>query len=148
MSNLNDFFGEETEEKEVVEEEKQKSISLFDILNSINYSKNFVLNEETNKYYVKYMINKGLSMGKDTIFYANEMNRYPNVSNIMHHDFLNGIIRKSKRFNKWLKSEKNDDINMVKFFMKCSTKKAKETLSLLKEEQLEVLRVRFDKIYN
>lgn len=148
MSNLDDFLGITTEEKPVEKEEKDKSITLFDILNSIYYGKNFILNEETNKNYVKFMINKGLSMGRDTIYYANEMNTYPDLTNNMHHDFLNGIVRKNKRFNKWVKSDKNDDINMVKFFMKCSTDKAKVALSLLDEEQLKKLRFKFDKIYN
>lgn len=147
MSNLNDVFGESLIEDKKESEEKEKSANLFDILNSIYHSRNFVLDELTDKLYNKYMINKGLSMGQDTIFYAAEMNRFSHISNNMHHDFLNGVVRKRKRFNKWIKSEKDNDIKILKFFMKCSINKAKEVLSLIDENQMSDLKVVYERDY-
>ena len=123
INNIFDDFVEE--EKEVVEEEKAKSINVFDIVNSIYYDRSFILSEETKKYYTKYMINKSLSMGQDTIHFSNEMNRFPNLTNEMHLGFLNGVVRKRKRFNKWAKSEKIEHIDVVKFFLKCKNTRSK-----------------------
>ncbi len=146
MSSLSEFFGEIVEEpkKEVVEE-KEKGISPFDILNSIYFSRSFVLDENTEKAYVKYVLNKGLSMGEDTIYYAAEMSRFSHITNHMHHDFLNGVVRKRKRYNKWIKSTKDDNIKIVRFFMNCSISKAKEVLTLLNEAQVNELRTIFER---
>lgn len=149
MSNLSDFFDDVVEEsKKEVPEEKEKGISPFDILNSIYYSRTFILDENTDKAYVQYLINKGLSMGEDTIFYAAEMSKLSHLTKNMHHDFLNGVVRKRKRYNKWIKSDKDDNIKIVRFFMCCSISKAKEVLSLLNESQVNELRTIFVRDYN
>ncbi len=147
MSSLSDIFDGIVEEpkKEVIEDVKEKGISPFDILNSIYFSRNFVLDDSTDKAYNKYLLNKGLSMGEDTIFYAAEMSRYSHITNNMHHDFLNGVVRKRKRYNKWIKSVKDDNIKVIKFFMQCSISKAKEILNLLNETQVNELRTIFER---
>ena len=48
----------------------------FDYLNAINQSKeNLIVDELSEKEYVPFVVNKGLSYFPDTILYANEMNR-------------------------------------------------------------------------
>lgn len=140
MSNLNDLFGLPPDQVVAeVEEPKEKSISFFDIVNSINYSKDFVISDENRKAYNRFMINRALSMSQETIYFSNEMNGYPNLTDEMHLSFLTGAIRKRKRFNKWPKGIKNEDVEVIKFFMKMSTREAMLILPLLSQSQLKEL---------
>lgn len=91
--------------------------------------------------YNQYIINMGMSFFPDTIFFANEMNT-KQVSNQMHYDYLANSVRPRKRFKKWPKKSKthNDDIVMIMHYYKYSRQKAKETLSILSDEQKKTIR--------
>ena len=62
----------------------------FDFLNAINFTKEdmFKGRKENDKEYVSFVINRGLSYFPDTVMYANEMNRYPDLSNQQQFSFL------------------------------------------------------------
>ena len=54
--------------------------SPFDYLNAINLTKeNMMVDAQSEKDYVPYLINRGLSMFQDTVLYANEMNMHPDI---------------------------------------------------------------------
>ena len=92
---------------------KKKAISPFDFVNSINYSKeNLIVDDWSEKQYNAFIINKSLSHGVDTVIAANEMNSRTHLDTKMQYDFLRGIIRKKKRFNKWLKPEKEEHLEL------------------------------------
>lgn len=141
---INDIFGQG--EVEAVEVYKPPSISLFDFLNSINYSKeNLIVDDWSEKQYVPFLINKGLSFGTDTVIIANEMNSRPHLDKKLQYDFLINTIRPRKRYNKWLKVEKVEAIETVKAYYGYSTEKARQALSILSEEQLQIIRTKLDK---
>lgn len=139
------LFGE-TPKVKVEENYKQPSISPFEFINSISQTKErLIVDDWSEKQYNSYLVNKGLSYGHDTIIPANEMNSRPHLDKILQYDFLINIIRPKKRFNKWIKQEKVDDLEVLKEYYGYSTEKAKEILPLLNTVQLETIRTRIMK---
>ena len=60
------------------------------------------------------------------------------------HYLLNSITKK-KRFSKWHKLETGDDLTMVMNYYNYSREKAKVALSILSEEQLNMIKQKFEK---
>lgn len=110
----------------------------FDILNSINNTKKDVLENE--KDYNAFMINRGLSYFPDTVLYANEMNRYHHVDKRLQYDFLINIVRKRKRFSKWHKATKSDDLDAIKSYYNYSNEKAQDVLPLFNNSELRIIK--------
>lgn len=136
----------EPEKEIVVEPYKAPSISPFDFINAIHYSKeNLIVDDWTEKQYNSYIINKGLSYGPDTVIPANEMNSRPHLDKKLQNSFLINIIRPKKRFNKWIKPEKIDAIEVVKEYYGYSTEKARQILPLLDNEKIEIIKTRLIK---
>jgi hypothetical protein len=135
-----------------------KKLSPFDFLNSINggiKSEDLFQSERgpqpdgaaldsIEKQYVPFMINRGLSYFKDTVLYANEMNKHYRISSKMQYDFLRISIRAQKRFSKWLKKESDSDVQVVMKAYGYSMSKAEATLKLLTDDQLEYLKKYID----
>ena len=86
------------------------------------------------------MINRGLSYFNDTVVIANEMNRYHHIDNRLQFDFYINIVRKRKRFSKWLKPETVSDVEVVKEYYGYSNDKSRQALSLLTSDQINELR--------
>ena len=116
---------------------KKKAISPFDFANSINHSKeDLIVDDWSEKQYNAFIINKSLSHGVDTVIAANEMNSRTHLDTKMQYDFLRGIIRKKKRFNKWLKPEKEEHLEIVKEYYGYSNVRAQEALRLLSDDDI------------
>jgi len=131
--------------EEVVEEYKMAKISPFDFVNAIHYTKeNLIVDEWSEKQYNPFIINKSLSFGADTVIAANEMNSRPHVEKRLQFDFLINTIRPRKRFNKWLKAEKVEDLEVVKQYYKYNTEKAQQALRILSPEQLLTIKERLN----
>lgn len=124
---------EEVDEKEYVE--KIKKLSPFDYLNTITYSKTDIMTEDNESQYPAFIINRGLGFGADTVIAANEMNSRTHIDYRMQYDFLRSVIRKSKRYNKWIKAEESN-IEAVKEYFGYSYNKAKEALTLLSDKEI------------
>lgn len=117
------------------------SMSPFDYLNAINYTKeNIIVDDITEKDYNPFMVNRGLSYFADTILMANEMNQHAHLDKKLQFDFFINIVRKKKRFSKWFKPETVSDVEVVKEYYGYSNDKARQALSLLTQEQLNILR--------
>ena len=71
---------------------------------------------------------------------ANEMNRYHHIDKRLQFDFLINIVRKKKRFSKWLKPEENAEIEVIKEYYSYSNEKAKQIHSLLSSDQINELK--------
>ena len=114
----------------------------FDFLNSINTTKEYLLvDAQTEKDYSPYMINRGLSYFHDTIMYVNEMNKYPDIPKQQHYRFYINSITKKKRFSKWHKKDsESDDLKMIAKYLECSYEKAKVSLSILTQTQIDEIR--------
>jgi len=116
-------------------------LSPFDFIDSICFSKKDIMEtSEDEKVYQSFIINRGLSLFPDTVLFANEMNIANSLSNRMKYDFLRFGIRKKKRYSKWPKKIKNEDINLIKQSYGYNDRKAYDVLKILNKEQLQILR--------
>jgi len=142
---INDVFGQtaETVKEEVY---KAPAISPFDFINAITFNKTeLMVDDWSEKQYVSYIVNKGLSYGADTVIPANEMNSRPHIDKKLQFQFLINSIRPRKRFNKWIKAEKIESIEVVKTYYGYSTEKARQALSILNQSQIDYLKQKLEK---
>jgi hypothetical protein len=95
--------------------------------------------------YVPFMVNRTLSYFYDTVLVANEMNLHSNLDNKLQFDFFINIVRKRKRFTKWMKPDTFDDVDVIKEFYGYSNQKAIQALSLLTPEQINQIRIKVNK---
>jgi len=113
----------------------------FEYLTAINDSKkDIMIDDIAEKGYNAFMVNRGLSYFQDTILFANEMNRNAHLDNRLQFDFLINIIRKRKRFSKWMKPETVSDVEVVKEYYGYSNEKARQALTLLTPEQITMIK--------
>lgn len=128
-------FNDESEATEEEFKETSKKLTPFDFINSINYDKTDLMAEGNESNYTAYIVNRGLGFGADTVIAANEMNSRPHIDSKMQYDFLRSVIRKAKRYNKWLKSEE-EDLEAIKEYFGYSYEKAKDAMKLLSVQQV------------
>ena len=87
----------------------------FEYLTAINDTKKDVMVDDiAEKGYNAFMVNRGLSYFNDTVLFANEMNLNAHLDNRLQFDFLINIVRRRKRFSKWMKPETASDVEVVK----------------------------------
>lgn len=122
----------------------KKTLSPFDFLQSINHSKVDVY-EGNEKGYVPFIVNRSLSYFHDTVALANEMNKYHHIDHVLQYQFLINIVRKRKRFSKWVKPEIENDIELVKEYYGYSNDKARQVLPLLSSDQLTHIKNKVNK---
>ena len=125
--------------------EKVSKISPFDFVKSINQQKNLIVDERSEKQYNPYIINRALSLNRDTIVQANEMNCRPHLDNALQNAFLINTIRAKNRWDKWLKTEKNAEVEMIKEYYGYSNEKARQALAILSEEQKQYIKEKLHK---
>ena len=113
----------------------------FEYLNAINDTKKDIMVDDiAEKGYSSFMVNRGLSYFNDTVLFANEMNRNHHLDNRLQFDFLINIIRKRKRFSKWMKPEVVSDVEVVKEYYGYNNEKARQALTLLTPEQITMIK--------
>ena len=120
---------------------------LGDFLTAINLSKKNLMVEDslTEKEYVPFVINRSLSYFQDTVLYANEVNLRGHLDNRLQNDYLLNSVRSNKRFSRWLKPEKNEDIDAIREYYSCSYRKAHEIAKVLTGEQLSLIHKRLER---
>lgn len=97
--------------------------------------------EEIERKYPSFMINRALSQYEDTVLLANEVNRMSaSLDPKLQYDFLYHLVPKKRRFSKWAKAQKSDTINMIVEAYNISVRKAEEISDLLSEDDIENLR--------
>ena len=118
----------------------------FDYLKAINETKKDIMVDDiAEKEYNPFIINRGLSFFRDTILYANEMNRYHHLDHRLQFDFFINIIKRKKRWSKWVKPQEVNHLELIKEYYGYSNEKAKSALSLMSHEQIEELKQRIYK---
>lgn len=134
-----DLFGNIIERKEepVVEETK---VNPFDLLKNIS-QKTY---PETLYGYNKFLTNLGMSQRSDTVLFANEMNKYDNLSDQMCFDFYYHGLPKKNYFAKWAKKFNSDATEMVKEYFSVSYKVAKSYEKILNKSQLDQIKTWYD----
>lgn len=118
----------------------------FEFLNAINDTKKDVMIDDiTEKKYAPFVVNRSLSYFNDTAILANEMNINHHLDNRLQFDFLINIVRKRKRFSKWIKPQIESDVEVVKEYYGYSNEKARQVLPLLSPEQINGLKKKVNK---
>ena len=117
---------------------------LGDFLTAINLSKKNIIEEDplTEKEYLPFVFNRTLSYFQDTVLYSNEMNLRGHLDNRLQNDYLLNSVRRKKRFSRWLKPEKNEDIEAIKEYYSCNYRKAHEIAKVLTGKQLSLIHKR------
>ncbi len=118
----------------------------FDFIKAINESKDIMKNDPlAEKDYIPFLVNRGLSFFQDTILQVNEMNRNHFLDNKLQFDFLINNIRSRKRWSKWLKPDKIDNLELVKTYFGFGNEKAKEALEVLSNEDIKEIKSKLAK---
>ena len=118
----------------------------FEFVKAINYTKKDIMVDDlAEAEYTPFIINRSLSYFKDTVLYANEINKNSHLDSRLQFDFFINIIRKRNRFSKWLKPSEIENLEVVKEYYGYSDEKAKSVLSLLNNRQIENLKQRIYK---
>jgi hypothetical protein len=116
-------------------------VSPFEFIKAINETKEDVMVDDVSeKKYSPFIVNRGLSFFMDTIFQVNELNHNHHLDSRLQFDYLLNSVRKKKRYSKWLKPEKLQDLDVVKEYYGFSNEKAKDALSTLSEDQLAFIK--------
>jgi hypothetical protein len=121
-------------------------MELKDWLNSINFSKNNLLEEspESIKEYPPYIVNKCLSGEIDSILFANEMNMHHQLDKDMQYSFYLNTLRKRKRFSPWIRKDKIKDLECIKHYYGYNNEKASQVLKILNKVQIEFIKQRLE----
>ena len=113
----------------------------FDFVKEIQYGKrDLMVDAQSEKDYVPFVVNRALSYEMDCIVQANAMNQRHHVDKKLQFHYLINTIRSRKRpFHKWIKTETSDAIDSIKLLFECSDRKARENLRILTTEQVELI---------
>ena len=121
---------------------------LKDYLNAINHTKEKLMDtedEQWEKKYPSFIVNKCVAPFTDTILLVNEINQYPSIDKKMQFDFLLNSLRPRKRFTPWLKAKKLDNLEYVKEFYGYNNEKAKVALTILNDDQIATIKQKLNK---
>ena len=116
--------------------------SPFEIVSAIGYSKNRddYPEDVVEDIYNEFLINRTLSYHADCLVYANEMNRRHQLDKWLQFQFYLNSLRPRKRFAKWEKANKVDDLDTVKLAYEYNNRKALQVIDLLSDEQINELK--------
>ena len=125
-------------------------MNVFDYVNSINDNKKNLMrgsenDELSEKSYNSFIVNKSLSYFIDTILYANEINQYSQLDNLLQYEYLLNSIPKKKRFSKWAKKESNEDIDTITEYYQCNHARAIQILKIINKNELALLKQKLQK---
>ena len=121
---------------------------LKDYTNSINYTKEPLLDtedEEWTKKYPPFIVNKCLAPFPDTILLVNEINQLHHLDKKLQFDFLLNSLRRRDRYTPWLKAKKIKNLEYVKEYYGYNNEKAKVALDLLNDEQISAIKNKLNK---
>jgi|TARA_B100001079_G_C16349537_1_gene487498 hypothetical protein len=115
-------------------------MELKDWLNSINFTKENLFEDEPEAKYPAFVVNKCLSGSLDSVLFSNEMNKFHFLDKRMQYDFYLNSLRKKKRFAPWLKKGKVEDLEAVKKYYGYSEEKAQQAMTILSKEQIKYIK--------
>ena len=121
---------------------------LKDYLNAINYTKENLLDtddEQWEKKYFPFIVNKCVAPFPDTVMLVNEINQLHHLDKRLQFDFLINSLRPRKRYTPWLKAKKLENLEYVKEYYGYNNEKAKEALDILNDEQISAIKRKLDK---
>lgn len=122
-------------------------LSPFDFLSAINEKKPIdIFDEETEKAYDAYIVNRGMSQTPETARLAAMMDSNYHLPKKMQFGFYYHIIPRNKRYTKWAKGEleRKDIIELLMKLYKYSRKRAAEVSSLINKDEVVKLKERLE----
>ena len=121
---------------------------LKDYLNAINHTKERLLDsedEQWEKKYAPFIVNKCVAPFPDTLMLVNEINQLHHLDKKLQFDFLLNSLRTRKRYTPWMKAKKLKNLEYVKEYYGYNNEKAKEALDILNDEQISAIKRKLDK---
>jgi hypothetical protein len=121
---------------------------LKDYLKAINYTKEDLLDsedEQWEKRYPPYIVNKCLAPFTDTILLVNELNQHHQLDKKLQFDYLLNSLRPRNRFAPWMKAKKLDNLEDVKEFYGYGNEKARDALDILDTKQISAIKKKLKK---
>ena len=121
---------------------------LKDYLNAINYTKEPLLDgddEQWEKKYPPFIVNKCVAPFQDTLMLVNEINQLHHLDKKLQFDFLLNSLRKRKRYTPWMKAKKLKNLEYVKEYYGYNNEKAKFALDILSDEQISAIKQKLNK---
>ena len=120
------------------------ALGLFDYLSALNSSKENLLqtdDPEVQKGFDPFMTRRGLAQSKDTLVFAQQMNKLHAVTPWMQWSYAFHSIPARKRYDKWSKKGPVDpDVKMLSEYFYISMEKASEYVRFLPQEVLAEIR--------
>ncbi len=113
----------------------------FELVKAINEKKQ--VDDPTQ--YNAYLANIAFSYSMDTVMLANEMNVHPNMPPECQFDFMNGTVKKGRRYNKWYKDTEPAHLEVVMEYFNYSKQKALEALMILTQDNIRDILDSMDK---
>ena len=121
---------------------------LKDYLKAINRTKEPLMDDEDEQWEKKYppfIVNKCLMPFQDTILFVNEMNQYPQLDKKLQFDFYLNSLRSRNRYTPWMKAKKLNNLECVKEYYGYNNEKARVALDILNDEQISAIKQKLDK---
>ena len=121
---------------------------LKDYINAINYTKEPLLDtedEQWEKKYPPYIINKCIAPFPDSLMLVNEINQLHHLDKKLQYDFLINSLRPRKRYTPWMKAKKLENLEYVKEYYGYNNEKAKSALDILTDEQISAIKTKLNK---
>jgi clamp loader A subunit len=114
-------------------------------LTSINSSKVDLIEEAEDKEaaekdYNSFIINRLLAYHADAILYVNELNQRPHIDKKLQYRYLLYSLRNRKRYGKWQKPDRSEDLEIVKQYFNYSEPKAIAALNILSQTQIALMK--------
>ena len=121
---------------------------LKDYLNAINHTKEPLMDTEDEQWerkYPPYIVNKCVAPFQDTIMLVNEINQFHHLDKKLQFDFLINSLRPRKRYTPVVKAMKLENLEYVKEFYGYNNEKAKVALDILTDEQISAIKQKMNK---
>jgi len=121
---------------------------LKDYLKAINQTKEPLLDtedEQWEKKYPPFIINKCIAPFPDTVMLVNEINQLHHLDKKLQFDFLINSLRPRKRYTPWMKAKKLENLEYVKEYYGYNNEKARYALNILNDEQISSIKTKLNK---
>ena len=124
------------------------SYELKEYLKAINSSKEKLMDsedEQWEKKYAPFIVNKCVAPFPDTLMLVNEINQLHHLDKKLQFDFLLNSLRTRKRYTPWMKAKKLKNLEYVKEYYGYNNEKAKIALDILSDEQISAIKQKLNK---
>ena len=72
------------------------------------------------------------------------MNRHHHLDKKLQFDYLRTSVRSRRRWSKWLKADKIENLEMIKTYFGYGNEKAKDALEILSENDIVTIKQKFE----